>query len=161
MGAGIGCVLVMLIVLVYGCGLVFSGSLPSERTSNVITSCAHVRPILEMKNLSTDIPEQPVNGKKMCSLLWILTFTNININKCKCLFFFLSITLFTCLQNIIVWAKIILPLRYCVLTSLSHISVLEFLRPVWKIIQLLLQMKYQFAYLVGKILCIPLYKQMK
>lgn len=69
MGAGIGCVLVMLIVLVYGCGLVFSGSLPSERTSNVITSCAHVRPILEMKNLSTDIPEQPVNGKKMCSLL--------------------------------------------------------------------------------------------
>lgn len=68
MGAGIGCVLVMLIVLVYGCGLVFSGSLPSERTSNVITSCAPVKPILEMKNLSTDIPDQPVNGKKMCSL---------------------------------------------------------------------------------------------
>lgn len=70
MGSGIGCVL--LIVLVYGCGLVFSGSLPSERTSNVIMSCAPVKPILEMKNLSTDIPDQPVNGKRMFSLLRIL-----------------------------------------------------------------------------------------
>lgn len=66
MGGGSGCVLV-LVVFVYGCGFVCSGSLPSERTSNVITSCAPVKPILEMKNLSTHIPDQPVNGKTFCS----------------------------------------------------------------------------------------------
>jgi len=66
MGGCSGCVLV---VLVYGCGLVFSGSLPSDRTSNVITSCTPVKPILEMKNLSTYIPDEPVNGKAMWCLL--------------------------------------------------------------------------------------------
>lgn len=50
----------MLLVLVYSCGVVFSG-----RTSSVNTSCTAVKPILEMKNLSLDIPDQPVNGKKM------------------------------------------------------------------------------------------------
>lgn len=64
MGGGSGCVLV-LVVFVYGCGFVCSGSLPSERTSNVITSCAPVKPILEMKNLSTHIPDQPVNGSSL------------------------------------------------------------------------------------------------
>ncbi|XP_021928837.1 glypican-5 [Zootermopsis nevadensis] len=47
----------VLLVLVYSCGVVFSG-----RTSSVNTSCTAVKPILEMKNLSLDIPDQPVNG---------------------------------------------------------------------------------------------------
>lgn len=68
MGGGSGCVLVP-VVFVYVCGFVYSGSLPSERTSNVITSCAPVKPILEMKNLSTHVPDQPVNGKPFCFLL--------------------------------------------------------------------------------------------
>jgi hypothetical protein len=62
MGGGSGCMLVLL-VLVYSCGVVCSG-----RTSSVITSCTAVKPILEMKNLSLDIPDQPINGKKVCLL---------------------------------------------------------------------------------------------
>lgn len=62
MGGGSGCVFV-LVVFVHTCGMVQSGAVPSERTANVITSCAPVKPILEMKNLSTVIPDQPVNGK--------------------------------------------------------------------------------------------------
>lgn len=55
----------VLVVFVHTCGMVQSGAVPSERTANVITSCAPVKPILEMKNLSTVIPDQPVNGSAL------------------------------------------------------------------------------------------------
>lgn len=63
MGGARWCISV-LVVLVCTCGVVYSG-----RTSSVIASCTAVKPILEMKNLSLDIPDQPVNGKEMCHFL--------------------------------------------------------------------------------------------
>ena len=64
MGVESRCIVFVSVLVVFGVGMVCSAALANERrTSNVLTSCAPVKPILEMKNFSTDIPDKPVNGK--------------------------------------------------------------------------------------------------
>jgi hypothetical protein len=86
--------MLVLLVLVCSCSVVCSG-----RTSSVITSCTAVKPILEMKNLSLDIPDEPVNGKKMCRFYSIKRPSLSRTTKWRCLYLLFCrkfIIVFTC-----------------------------------------------------------------